>query len=68
MDRIAWDEPLDMVILTEVLEHFNFHPVPTLEASLQAADLSRESVEASVIETVTAQFLSVRAARSLRGA
>ncbi len=38
------------------------------EASLEAADLSRESVEASVIETVTAQFLSVRAARSLEEA
>ena len=38
------------------------------EASLQAADLSREAVEATVIETVAAQFLSVRAARSLEEA
>lgn len=38
------------------------------QASFQAADLSREAVEATVIETVAAQFLSVRAARSLEEA
>ncbi len=37
-------------------------------ASLEAADLSREALEASVIEGVSAQFLAVRAARSLEAA
>ncbi len=29
-DPIPWREPFDLIIMTEVLEHFNFQPVPTL--------------------------------------
>ena len=30
LDPIPWREPFDLIIMTEVLEHFNFQPVPTL--------------------------------------
>ena len=30
LDPIPWKEPFDLIIMTEVLEHFNFQPVPTL--------------------------------------
>jgi outer membrane protein TolC len=38
------------------------------EANLKAADLSREALDAIVIERVTAQYLQVRAARELEAA
>ena len=30
IDAIPWTEKFDAIIMTEVLEHFNFYPVPTL--------------------------------------
>lgn len=30
LDAFPWDTTFEVIILTEVLEHFNFHPVPTL--------------------------------------
>ncbi len=30
LDPIPWREPFDLIIMTEVLEHLNFQPVPTL--------------------------------------
>ena len=27
---IPWPRPMDAVVMTEVIEHFNFHPVPTM--------------------------------------
>ena len=27
---LPWDEPMDAIVMTEVIEHFNFHPVPTM--------------------------------------
>lgn len=30
-DPFPWDIRFDAILLTEVLEHFNFHPVPTLK-------------------------------------
>jgi len=31
LDPFPWQEKFDLIILTEVLEHFNFYPVPTLQ-------------------------------------
>ena len=31
IDQFPWDVKFDIILFTEVLEHFNFHPVPTLE-------------------------------------
>ena len=31
LDKFPWDVKFDVIILTEVLEHFNFQPVPTLK-------------------------------------
>lgn len=31
LDPIPWKEKFDVIIMTEVIEHFNFHPTPTLE-------------------------------------
>ncbi|MCC7499522.1 MAG: class I SAM-dependent methyltransferase [Bryobacterales bacterium] len=31
LDPMPWSEKFDVIIMTEVLEHFNFRPVPTLE-------------------------------------
>jgi 2-polyprenyl-3-methyl-5-hydroxy-6-metoxy-1,4-benzoquinol methylase len=31
LEDITWNEKFDLIILTEVLEHFNFYPVPTLQ-------------------------------------
>jgi len=31
LDAIPWGQPFDAIIMTEVLEHFNFYPVPTLK-------------------------------------
>jgi len=31
LDPFPWKETFDRIIFTEVLEHFNFHPVPTLK-------------------------------------
>lgn len=31
LDPIPWKEKFDVIIMTEVIEHFNFHPAPTLE-------------------------------------
>lgn len=31
LDPFPWDVEFNVIILTEVLEHFNFHPVPTLK-------------------------------------
>jgi SAM-dependent methyltransferase len=33
---IPWPESFDAVIMTEVIEHFNFHPVPTMRKIAQA--------------------------------
>lgn len=30
LDPIPWKEPFDLMVMTEVLEHFNFRPIPTL--------------------------------------
>lgn len=30
-DSLDWADTVDAVVMTEVLEHFNFHPVPTME-------------------------------------
>jgi len=30
LDEIPWGERFDVVLMTEVLEHFQFHPLPTL--------------------------------------
>jgi len=30
LDPLPWDRKFDMIIFTEILEHLNFHPVPTL--------------------------------------
>ena len=30
LDPVPWREQFDLIIMTEVLEHFNFQPVPTL--------------------------------------
>jgi SAM-dependent methyltransferase len=30
LDPLPWEGPFDLVVFTEVLEHLNFHPVPTL--------------------------------------
>lgn len=30
LDALPWPPGFDVIVLTEVLEHFNFHPVPTL--------------------------------------
>lgn len=34
--EIPWQEPMDAVLMTEVIEHFNFHPVPTMRKVAQA--------------------------------
>ncbi len=31
LDAIPWKEQFDTIVMTEVLEHFNFYPVPTLQ-------------------------------------
>ena len=31
LDAIPWKEPFDAIIMTEVMEHFNFNPAPTLK-------------------------------------
>lgn len=31
LDTFPWEEKFDVIIFTEVLEHLNFHPLPTLE-------------------------------------
>jgi len=31
VDELPWRTSFDVILLTEVLEHFNFHPVPTLK-------------------------------------
>jgi SAM-dependent methyltransferase len=31
LDQFPWNAPFDTIIFTEVLEHFNFYPVPTLQ-------------------------------------
>ena len=31
LDPFPWNVKFDVIILTEVLEHFNFHPIPTLK-------------------------------------
>ncbi|MCX6623913.1 MAG: class I SAM-dependent methyltransferase [Acidobacteria bacterium] len=31
LDPLPWQEKFDVIIMTEVLEHFNFNPVPTLK-------------------------------------
>lgn len=31
LDAIPWKEQFDTIVMTEVLEHFNFSPVPTLQ-------------------------------------
>jgi len=31
LDPLPWPGLFDLIILTEVLEHFNFHPLPTLQ-------------------------------------
>jgi SAM-dependent methyltransferase len=31
LDDFPWNTEFDIIILTEVLEHFNFHPLPTLK-------------------------------------
>jgi SAM-dependent methyltransferase len=31
LDPLPWDVKFDVIIFTEVLEHLNFHPVPTLK-------------------------------------
>jgi SAM-dependent methyltransferase len=36
LDPVPWKEPFDVIIMTEVLEHFNFQPVPTLMKIRQA--------------------------------
>ncbi len=36
LDPLPWSSPFDIIILTEVLEHFNFHPLPTLSKLRQA--------------------------------
>jgi SAM-dependent methyltransferase len=28
--EFPWEEPMDAIVMTEVIEHFNFHPVPTM--------------------------------------
>jgi SAM-dependent methyltransferase len=35
LEPVPFEPPFDIIVLTEVLEHFNFHPVPTL-AKLRA--------------------------------
>lgn len=30
IDDFPWDKKFDIILLTEVLEHFNFNPIPTL--------------------------------------
>lgn len=30
LEPLPWDKKFDIILLTEVLEHFNFHPLPTL--------------------------------------
>ena len=36
LDPIPWKEPFDVMVMTEVLEHFNFQPVPTLKKMFNA--------------------------------
>ena len=36
LDPIPWKEPFDLMVMTEVLEHFNFQPVETLKKMLDA--------------------------------
>ena len=31
LDPLPWDERFDLIIMTEVLEHLNFHPLPTMK-------------------------------------
>ncbi|MGZ4881620.1 MAG: class I SAM-dependent methyltransferase [Halobacteriota archaeon] len=31
LDPLPWNEPFDVIVLSEVIEHFNFHPLPTLK-------------------------------------
>ena len=31
LDPFPWKTSFDLILLTELIEHFNFHPVPTLE-------------------------------------
>ena len=31
LDAIPWPQPFDAIIMTEVMEHFNFNPAPTLK-------------------------------------
>src|SRR5262249_15441450 len=31
LDALPWQETFDIILLTEVLEHFNFNPIPTLQ-------------------------------------
>lgn len=31
LDPLPWKKPFDIVVLSEVIEHFNFHPLPTLQ-------------------------------------
>ena len=30
LDNFPWNKKFDVILMTEVLEHFNFHPLPTL--------------------------------------
>ena len=36
LDPIPWKEPFDVMVMTEVLEHFNFQPIPTLKKMFNA--------------------------------
>jgi SAM-dependent methyltransferase len=31
LDPLPWNGPFDVIVLSEVIEHFNFHPLPTLQ-------------------------------------
>lgn len=33
---IPWQEPMDAILMTEIIEHFNFHPVPTMQKVCRA--------------------------------
>lgn len=63
LDPFPWDAHFDAIIMTEVLEHLNFYPVPTLKAihSLLAEDgrLYLSTPDASRWGTVTEYYPSL---------